>query len=253
MTPNWLRTLVKQLSQSCKENSDARGNRLTCQSQSIAHLFWPHFRFLRDGYRTPKEDCARLYYERWELRMFENIECEWPVFYSYLILFHLFQGDKLAVSEYAHKLEVKFDWNIEPVPTCSFPFTNFRKYWFVLMTACIWCQKATPYLPIAWMLNTRNPGRSLAKSSADVRFCGDNHYTSWENCYKKWIDLEYFFRCQSFFDHFVFITGIFGRWWIGSPKQTPRSTKETRCCCTSSEYLASPNALSQFSIPSMLF
>lgn len=66
-------------------------------------------RFLRDGYRTPKEDCARLYYERWELRMFENIECEWPLFYSYLILFHLFQGDKLAVSEYAHKLEVCYN------------------------------------------------------------------------------------------------------------------------------------------------
>lgn len=64
------------------------------------------YRFLRDGYRTPKEDSARLYYERWELRMFENIECEWPLFYSYLILFHLFQGDKMAVSEYAHKLEV---------------------------------------------------------------------------------------------------------------------------------------------------
>lgn len=64
------------------------------------------FRFLRDGYRTPKEDCARLYYERWELRMFENIECEWPLFYSYLILFHLFQGDKVAVSKYAEKLEV---------------------------------------------------------------------------------------------------------------------------------------------------
>lgn len=66
------------------------------------------FRFLRDGYRTPKEDSARLYYERWELRMFENIECEWPLFYSYLILFHLFQGekDKIYVNEYAHKLEV---------------------------------------------------------------------------------------------------------------------------------------------------
>lgn len=62
-------------------------------------------RFLRDGYRTPKEDSARLYYERWELRMFENIECEWPLFFSYLILFHLFQGEKVAVSEYAHKLE----------------------------------------------------------------------------------------------------------------------------------------------------
>ncbi|XP_039958316.1 probable phosphorylase b kinase regulatory subunit alpha isoform X10 [Bactrocera neohumeralis] len=62
-------------------------------------------RFLRDGYRTPKEDPSRLYYERWELRMFENIECEWPLFYCYLILFHAFQNDKLAVKEYADRLE----------------------------------------------------------------------------------------------------------------------------------------------------
>ncbi|XP_030566304.1 probable phosphorylase b kinase regulatory subunit alpha isoform X10 [Drosophila novamexicana] len=62
-------------------------------------------RFLRDGYRTPKEDPSRLYYERWELRMFENIECEWPLFFCYLILFHAFQNDKHMVQEYADKLE----------------------------------------------------------------------------------------------------------------------------------------------------
>jgi phosphorylase kinase alpha/beta subunit len=62
-------------------------------------------RFLRDGYKTPREDMSRLYYERWELRMFENIECEWPLFFCYLILNHAFQGNKLAVSEYSHKLE----------------------------------------------------------------------------------------------------------------------------------------------------
>ena len=63
-------------------------------------------RFLRDGYKTPKEDCSRLYYERWELRMFEKIECEWPLFFCYLILNHAFQGNKEAVSEYSAKLEV---------------------------------------------------------------------------------------------------------------------------------------------------
>lgn len=62
-------------------------------------------RFLRDGYRTPKEDPSRLYYERWELRMFENIECEWPLFFCYLILFHAFQNDKREVKEYTDKLE----------------------------------------------------------------------------------------------------------------------------------------------------
>ncbi|KAF4523628.1 hypothetical protein B566_EDAN010137 [Ephemera danica] len=62
-------------------------------------------RFLRDGYRTPKEDLNRLYYEPWELRMFENIECEWPLFFCYLILDYCFQGNKEAAQEYTESLE----------------------------------------------------------------------------------------------------------------------------------------------------
>ncbi|XP_045492077.1 probable phosphorylase b kinase regulatory subunit alpha isoform X1 [Colias croceus] len=63
-------------------------------------------RFLRDGHKTPREDPNRLYYEPWELRMFENIECEWPLFFCYLILDYCFQGDKNNVSEYMQKLEM---------------------------------------------------------------------------------------------------------------------------------------------------
>lgn len=62
-------------------------------------------RFLRDGYKTPREDPSRLYYERWELRMFENIECDWPLFYGYLSLFHAFQGEKHIAHDYTQKLE----------------------------------------------------------------------------------------------------------------------------------------------------
>ncbi|XP_046394617.1 probable phosphorylase b kinase regulatory subunit alpha isoform X3 [Ischnura elegans] len=62
-------------------------------------------RFLRDGYKTPKEDPNRLYYEPWELRMFENIECEWPLFFCYLILDYCFSGNKEAVEEYTESLE----------------------------------------------------------------------------------------------------------------------------------------------------
>ncbi|XP_045533875.1 probable phosphorylase b kinase regulatory subunit alpha isoform X5 [Papilio machaon] len=62
-------------------------------------------RFLRDGHKTPREDPNRLYYEPWELRMFENIECEWPLFFCYLILDYCFQGDKNNVAEYMQKLE----------------------------------------------------------------------------------------------------------------------------------------------------
>lgn len=81
-------------------------------------------RFLRDGYKTPKEvpskvylflnvhntylsfqDPNRLYYEPFELRVFENIECEWPLFFCLSMLDFLFQGDKEAVEEYSEALE----------------------------------------------------------------------------------------------------------------------------------------------------
>lgn len=76
-------------------------------------------RFLRDGYKTPKEDNSRLYYERWELRMFEKIECEWPLFFCYLILNKAFQNDKDSISEYSQKLEeilVKTEEGMRLVP-----------------------------------------------------------------------------------------------------------------------------------------
>lgn len=37
--------------------------------------------------------------------MFENIECEWPMFFCYLIIDALFTGDKEAASEYIERLE----------------------------------------------------------------------------------------------------------------------------------------------------
>eukprot|EP00058_Branchiostoma_floridae_P019138 XP_002604627.1 hypothetical protein BRAFLDRAFT_126783 [Branchiostoma floridae] len=61
-------------------------------------------RFLRDGYKTPMEDSGRLHYEPWELSVFEGIECEWPLFWTYLILDGLFKGDKAQVLEYKEKL-----------------------------------------------------------------------------------------------------------------------------------------------------
>ncbi|XP_063823530.1 probable phosphorylase b kinase regulatory subunit alpha isoform X1 [Ostrinia nubilalis] len=76
-------------------------------------------RFLRDGHKTPREDPNRLYYEPWELRMFENIECEWPLFFCYLILDYCFQGDKSNVSDYMQRLEkimIRKDDGIKLVP-----------------------------------------------------------------------------------------------------------------------------------------
>uniref|UniRef100_A0A3B3BY81 Phosphorylase b kinase regulatory subunit n=1 Tax=Oryzias melastigma TaxID=30732 RepID=A0A3B3BY81_ORYME len=62
-------------------------------------------RFIRDGYHCPKEDPTRLHYDPAELKLFENIECEWPVFWNYLILDGIFFGDQVQVQEYREALE----------------------------------------------------------------------------------------------------------------------------------------------------
>ncbi len=62
-------------------------------------------RFLRDGHQTVIEDNNRLHYEPWELKQFENIECEWPLFFTYLLLDGLFRGDTEQIKDYQDKLE----------------------------------------------------------------------------------------------------------------------------------------------------
>ncbi len=62
-------------------------------------------RFLRDGHQTVLEDSYRLHYEPWELKQFEHIECEWPLFFTYLVLDGLFRGDQEQVKNYQELLE----------------------------------------------------------------------------------------------------------------------------------------------------
>jgi phosphorylase kinase alpha/beta subunit len=61
-------------------------------------------RFLRDGHQTVLEDTKRLYYEPCELKVFENIECEWPLFFTYLLLDAHYRGDTEAVADYRARL-----------------------------------------------------------------------------------------------------------------------------------------------------
>lgn len=62
-------------------------------------------RFLRDGHQTVLEDSNRLHYEPWELKQFEHIECEWPLFFTYLLLDSIFRGDKEQIKDYQERLE----------------------------------------------------------------------------------------------------------------------------------------------------
>uniref|UniRef100_H2Z3G3 Phosphorylase b kinase regulatory subunit n=1 Tax=Ciona savignyi TaxID=51511 RepID=H2Z3G3_CIOSA len=43
-------------------------------------------RFLGDGYMTAVEDKSRNHYQPAEIKLFNTIECEWPIFFVYLII-----------------------------------------------------------------------------------------------------------------------------------------------------------------------
>ncbi len=62
-------------------------------------------RFLLDGHQTAIEDHQRLHYEPNELKQFMDIECEWPLFFCYLLLNKLFAGDTEGVGDYRRRLE----------------------------------------------------------------------------------------------------------------------------------------------------
>ncbi|MDM7322368.1 MAG: glycoside hydrolase family 15 protein [Gammaproteobacteria bacterium] len=62
-------------------------------------------RFLLDGHQTVLEDPSRLHYEPHELKRFEHIESEWPLFFTYLLLNHLFLGRQEQARFYREHLE----------------------------------------------------------------------------------------------------------------------------------------------------
>ncbi|QKI88614.1 glycoside hydrolase family 15 protein [Thiomicrorhabdus xiamenensis] len=62
-------------------------------------------RFLRDGHQAANEDANRLHYEPEEMKQFEHIECEWPLFFTYLLLHYLFTDQPEQAREYREKLE----------------------------------------------------------------------------------------------------------------------------------------------------
>ena len=62
-------------------------------------------RFLRDGHQTILEDHSRLHYEADELKRFEDIECEWPLFFTYLLLDAYYREEDDLAAQYRHRLE----------------------------------------------------------------------------------------------------------------------------------------------------
>ena len=65
-------------------------------------------RFLLDGHQSSIEDTSRLHYEPSELRAFEHIESEWPLFFTYLLLDALMREDTEAAKLWREKLQPLF-------------------------------------------------------------------------------------------------------------------------------------------------
>ena len=65
-------------------------------------------RFLLDGHQSVLEDSSRLHYESSELKEFEHIESEWPLFFTYFLLDSLMRGKDEEVQYWKEKLEPLF-------------------------------------------------------------------------------------------------------------------------------------------------
>ena len=52
----------------------------------------------------------RLHYEPWELCLFENIECQWPLFYCFLVINGCFSGNDDDVRRFSKALDRCIIW-----------------------------------------------------------------------------------------------------------------------------------------------
>ncbi len=62
-------------------------------------------RFLRDGHQTVLEDHSRMHYEPGELRQFEHIESEWPLFFTYLLVDAALGGSADEAAQWRSRLD----------------------------------------------------------------------------------------------------------------------------------------------------
>ncbi|KAK0088116.1 hypothetical protein PV325_013112 [Microctonus aethiopoides] len=64
-------------------------------------------RFGRDGYKTVVEDTQRRFYKSGEIKDFDKIECEWPLFYIFMIIDGVFKSLPEQVEEYQNLLKAR--------------------------------------------------------------------------------------------------------------------------------------------------
>lgn len=97
-------------------------------------------RFIRDGYGTVLEDKTKEYYQKADLKQFEKIESEWPMFFVYLALEAIFSGDDSG-GGYLNQLE--------SLLTYTKHGKTIPKYFYVA-SADIALERKTPGEAVRW-------------------------------------------------------------------------------------------------------
>ncbi|ODN04689.1 putative phosphorylase b kinase regulatory subunit beta [Orchesella cincta] len=74
-------------------------------------------RFLRDGYKSVLEDPSSRFYSEGKTIDFENIECEWPIFYLFMVVDGVFKGLPEQVEEFCQLARQRLvrDANGDPI------------------------------------------------------------------------------------------------------------------------------------------
>lgn len=101
-------------------------------------------RFLLDGYKTPLEDTSRLHYNLGELKSFENIECEWPIYLIYEWIDELFSKNM----ETANKIKQK------------------------VATLMVYDEEGYPLVPELYFVPIDKVDEEKANAGSQVRLCG---------------------------------------------------------------------------------
>ena len=106
--------------------------------------YYGYKRFLLDGYQTALEDKNRLHYNLGELRNFEGIECEWPIYFIYEWIDELFSRN----TESANRIRLKIEELMVPD------------------------QDGYPLVPEFYFVSSDKVEEEKSSSGSQVRLCG---------------------------------------------------------------------------------
>ena len=68
-------------------------------------------RFARNGHGTAFENLNYRYYSEGKIQEFDNIECEWPLFFAYLVIDGVFNNNDDQIEKYQTLLRKRLAYN----------------------------------------------------------------------------------------------------------------------------------------------